>query len=188
MVDEHAAEVRFTPNQDVLLTGIAASARPVVSALLDAHGVRAVEALRPVERQALACPALPTCGLALAEAERVIDPLTTEIQEELDVLGLGEEPVSVRMTGCPNGCARPYAAEIGVVGRGRDRYALFLGGSGDGTALNAQVADQVRLTEVRSTLRPALAAWAKDRQPGQRLGDWVAEVGVDHVRELIAAA
>ena len=113
--------MRITPRQDILITGIDSSARAEVVATFRQHGVALAEDLTPVRRLAMACPALPTCGQALAEAERVAPEMLTGLERELASRGLADVDLHVRMTGCPNGCARPYTAEIGIVGRTQDR-------------------------------------------------------------------
>lgn len=173
-----ASEVRFTPRQDVLLVGIDPDAAPAVDRLLAGHGVAAVDELAAVERTALACPALPTCGLALAEAERVLDPLVVALHDVLAAEGLADEPLHVRVTGCPNGCSRPYSTEVGIVGRGRDHYSLFLGGSATGDRLGRRWADRVARAEVPQLLRPLLAAWRDDRRTDETFGDWCDRRGV----------
>ena len=186
--ERYAAEIRFTPNQDVLLTGIAPDDRDAVEALLTEHGVRAVQDLAPLERHALACPALPTCGLALTEAERAMPAFLEDVQARLDAVGLGSESVHLRVTGCPNGCARPYSTEIGFVGRGSNSYTIFLGGSADGTRLNAEFADRVPAEEVGRRLEPVLAAYGTERQNGETFGDWCHRQGVEHLAERFAPA
>ncbi|MPZ88427.1 MAG: NADPH-dependent assimilatory sulfite reductase hemoprotein subunit [Nitriliruptorales bacterium] len=182
VVERFRPGVRLTPRQDVLLTGIAEGDREAVDQELRAHGVAAVEALRPIERHALACPAMPTCGLALAEAERALPGVIADLKAVADSLGLGDEPLHVRLTGCPNGCARPYSTEIGIVGRGVDRYAVFLGGDADGTRLTSRYADQVDRARLGDVLRPVLAAFRDERRPGERFGDFCDRAGVDALR------
>lgn len=182
VVERFGAAVRLTPRQDVLLTGIAAADRSAVDRELGVHGVAAVEALPPLERHALACPALPTCGLALAEAERVLPAILADLQSVADSLGLGDQELHVRVTGCPNGCARPYSTEIGVVGRGVDRYAVFLGGEANGVRLASQYADQVERSRLGTVLRPVLEAFRDERLAGERFGDFCDRAGIDALR------
>jgi sulfite reductase (ferredoxin) len=120
----------------------------------------------------MACPALPTCGLALNEAERIRIPLIDEIEQALARHGLKHERISVRITGCPNGCARPYAGDIGLVGRTPDSYAIYLGGDFEGTRLNRLVFERVKLTEIAATLEPLFAHFAATRHPGEGFGDF----------------
>ncbi|MCK6451391.1 MAG: NADPH-dependent assimilatory sulfite reductase hemoprotein subunit [Alphaproteobacteria bacterium] len=174
----------LTPTQDVLLADLAADARDRIEAILTEHGVELPGSLSEVARWALACPALPTCGLALNEAERIRAPLIGEIEQALAAAGIGGERISVRITGCPNGCARPYAGEIGIVGRTAADYALFLGGDFEGTRLNRRVFDRVKLGEIASTLAPIFAAYAAERRPDERFGDWCHAQGDDRLRDL----
>ena len=124
----------------------------------------------------MACPALPTCGLALAESERLLPDLLTRIENLLAELGLQNEEIIVRITGCPNGCARPYMAEIAFVGKAPGRYQLWLGGNTSGTRLNRVWKDVVKDAEIERELRPVLARYAKERSAGERFGDWVERV------------
>ena len=174
--------VRFTPRQDVLLTGVAADQRQAVLDLLEQAGIDLVEDIAPVERVALACPALPTCGLALAEAERTLPDLLTGVRFELAQLGLGGEAVHIRMTGCPNGCARPYSTEVGIVGRGKDHYTVYLGGDAHGTRLNTEYVDRVPVAAVSTVLAPVLAAFEAERIPGETFGNYCDRVGVEQLR------
>jgi sulfite reductase (ferredoxin) len=168
-----------TPGQQLLIAGVAADARDAVDAILRAHGIGAPESLSPVRRHALACPAMPTCGLALAESERVIPELLDAIEAELATAGLSREPITMRMTGCPNGCARPYMAEIGIVGQSADRYQLYLGGDPASTRLATLWRSGVRLAEISPLLAPLFAAFAANRRPGEPFGAWCA-------REVVA--
>src|SRR5690606_7160825 len=111
------------------LVNIQPQDRAAIDALLAAHGIRPIEQLSAVRRGGLACPALPTCGLAITEAERAMPKVLDQLEDTLNELGIPDEPLAVRMTGCPNGCARPYIAEIAFVGRSLNKYAVFLGGN-----------------------------------------------------------
>lgn len=182
-VATYGVGVRFTPRQDVLLTDIAAADRDAVLALLARHGVSLLDDITPVERFALACPALPTCGLALAEAERILPDLLGSVRFEMALLGLGAEAVHVRMTGCPNGCARPYSTEVGIVGRGKDHYTIYLGGDADGTRLNTEYVDRVPAASVAAVLSPVLAAFGEERSGDERFGDYCNRIGVATLRE-----
>ncbi|HVM20184.1 MAG TPA: NADPH-dependent assimilatory sulfite reductase hemoprotein subunit [Egibacteraceae bacterium] len=181
-VETFGTGVRFTPRQDVLLTDVAHADRRPLEDLLRGHGVALLDDIAPVERHALACPALPTCGLALAEAERALPDVIGSLRFELAALGLGGEAVHVRMTGCPNGCARPYSTEVGIVGRGKDHYTLHLGGNAEGTRLNSVYVDRVPVAAVTAVLAPVLAAFEAERNDGERFGDWCDRVGVETLR------
>jgi sulfite reductase (ferredoxin) len=130
----------------------------------------------------MACPALPTCGLALAESERVLPSLIDQLEVTLADLGLSDETFSVRMTGCPNGCARPYVSDIGIVGRSLDQYTVFVGGQMDGTRLNQPFKDLVPLDELVATIQPLLVWFKADRIASESFGDFCHRVGVDALR------
>jgi sulfite reductase (NADPH) hemoprotein beta-component len=136
------------------------------------HGVRTANQASVLHAAAMACPALPTCGLALAESERVLPALVDRIEKLCAEIGLAGEEIIIRSTGCPNGCARPYTAEIGFVGKSPGRYQLWLGGNASGTRLNKVFKDVVKEADVETELRPILARYAKERDNGERFGDW----------------
>ncbi|GAA0608243.1 NADPH-dependent assimilatory sulfite reductase hemoprotein subunit [Craurococcus roseus] len=179
IVQRFGADPVFTPQQDVLLTNLPEEARPQVDAVLRAHGVTMAEDLTPLARWALACPALPTCGLALTEAERVRAPLVAQIEAAMARHGLGGERVSLRITGCPNGCARPYSGDIGLVGRVPGKYAIFLGGDFEGTRLSYKFLERVPEDDIGATLEPLFAAFAAQRRPGEGFGDFAHRLGPD---------
>jgi sulfite reductase (NADPH) hemoprotein beta-component len=169
-------EFRLTPAETLVLANIADADKPAIEQILSAHGVEGADQFSPVRRASMACVALPTCGLALAESERYLPDLLTRIESLLDEVGLKNEEITVRMTGCPNGCARPYAAEIGFVGKGPGRYQLWLGGNATGTRLNRVYRELVKDPEIIGELRPLLERFASEREAGERFGDWVARV------------
>ena len=166
------------PSQDIILSEIHPEHRDAITALLRAHKVRLAGNISPAERWALACPALPTCGLALTEAERVRDDIVAQIQQRLAYHGLAQERLSIRITGCPNGCARPYTGDIGIVGRMPGYYALFVGGDFEGTRLNTAVADKVALDAIGETLEPLLALFAAARFADEGFGDFCHRLGL----------
>jgi sulfite reductase (NADPH) hemoprotein beta-component len=137
-----------------------------------------------LRRNAMACVALPTCGLALAESERYLPDLLTALEDVLESNGLAQDEITIRMTGCPNGCARPYLAEIGLVGRGPGSYNLYLGGAFDGTRLNKLYARDLKHAGIIATLSPLLAAYARARAAGERFSDFLIRAG--HVRPTTA--
>jgi sulfite reductase (ferredoxin) len=130
----------------------------------------------------MACPAIPTCGLAVAESERVLPELITAIETMVDDAGLRDSPISVRMTGCPNGCARPYLGDVGLVGTTLGKYDVFLGGDPGGTRLNELYAPAVPLDSICATLRPLLSAFAAERRGDTAFGDWCHSYGVVELR------
>lgn len=172
----------MTPNQNLILADIPTTHRQEVERLLAAHGLdHPVSGLR---RNAMACVALPTCGLALAESERYLPDLVTRLEDELDRLGLREDDITIRMTGCPNGCARPYVSEIGLVGRTPGAYNLYLGGAHEGTRLNKLYRRDVNGDEIVASLTPLFKSYARERGVGETFGDFVIRTGI--VRETTA--
>jgi sulfite reductase (ferredoxin) len=188
VIAEFRPGIHLTAQQNILLTDIAEEQRALLDARLAEYGIVTDPNRLGLRRLALACPALPTCGLALAEAERVSHGVVSQIEEELRVLGLASEPVSIRMTGCPNGCARPYMGDIGIVGRSKDIYNIYLGGDQANTRLNALYASLVHFNDLAATVRPLLQIWRDDRQEGETFGDFAHRVGVEHLRARVAEA
>ena len=174
------------PSQDIILSEILPEDRSPIETILRAHGVSLAEDLNPARRWALACPALPTCGLALTEAERASDEIVGMIEERLACYGLERERLSIRITGCPNGCARPYTGDIGIVGRMPGYYALFVGGDFAGTRLNTLIADKVAFAEIGVTFDPLFARFAVDREPGEGFGDFCHRLGVPELQRVLA--
>jgi len=164
--------VRLTPNQNLVLTGIAAGARASIDAALAAAGLgeARISALRS---HAMACVALPTCGLAMAEAERYLPDLVTRMEELAARHGLDEVPITIRMSGCPNGCSRPYLAEIGLVGRAPGRYNLYLGAAFDGTRLNRLYLDNADEAGILAAIDELFGRFAAEREAGEHFGDYL---------------
>ncbi|MDE3082251.1 MAG: NADPH-dependent assimilatory sulfite reductase hemoprotein subunit [Acidobacteriota bacterium] len=179
---EIAATIRpglvITAQQDVVLTSVTHAQRPAVERILAEHGVLGVGDLGAVQRQALACPALPTCGQALAESERVLESVVERVQSLADSVGASRRPLQLRMTGCPNGCARPAVAEIGVVGRTKTTYDLFIGGGPRGDRLARIYREKVKLDDLDEALRPLMATWAAEAEDGEPFGDFVTRRGL----------
>jgi sulfite reductase (ferredoxin) len=185
LVDTYKLEVRLTPNQDLLLCNIGAAQRASVRADLVALGFETPEETAPLARHALACPALPLCGLAVTEAERILPDVLERLDVLLKRIGISRS-VLVRMTGCPNGCARPYMAEIGLVGSGVDQYQLWLGGTPNLSRLAEPYLERMPLEAMEATLEPLLQAWHS--AGGRRsLGDFVVKSGRSTVQEWLAA-
>jgi sulfite reductase (ferredoxin) len=166
--------LRITPNQNVYLRDVEPGQRRQVDAILAENGIAPAESARGLRRLAMACPALPTCGLAIAEAERALPGVLDSLQAVFDDVGLADSSPTVRMTGCPNGCARPYVAEIGLVGDAVDRYQVWLGGDLSGTRLATAVADRVHKNDLPELLRPLLERYRDERTEGEGLGDFIA--------------
>jgi sulfite reductase (ferredoxin) len=166
----------ITPQQDVIVSQIAPENRDAVREVLARHGVRALDELGAAERSALACPALPTCGQALAESERRLPALVKDLQDALARTGIARRPLQLRMTGCPNGCARPAVAEVGVVGRTKTTYDLYLGGGARGDRLASLHREKLTLEEVPAVLEPLLARWRDEGHAHEAFGDFYQRV------------
>ncbi len=165
----------MTANQNLIIADIPPAMRPVVETLLAEHGLNGAGS--GLRRNAMACVALPTCGLALAESERYLPDLLTRLEAELDRFDLSQEPITIRMTGCPNGCARPYVSEIGLVGRTPGVYNLYLGGAHEGVRLNKLYRRDVDGDAIVAALSPLFQAYVQDRKRGERFGDFVIRAG-----------
>jgi sulfite reductase (NADPH) hemoprotein beta-component len=175
IAENHDGEFRLTTNQNIIIADVAPEKRAAIEALAADHGLMAhASALR---RNAMACVALPTCGLALAESERYLPNLVTALEERLAAYGLGEDEIVIRMTGCPNGCSRPYLAEIGLVGKGPGRYNLYLGAGFDGSRLGKLYAEDLDHQEIIAKLDPLFAVYAAQRKAQERFGDFVLRAG-----------
>lgn len=164
--------IRLTPMQSVLLTDLDEAGVGAVREILRAHGVSAVEELSHVKRWSMACPALPTCGLALADAERQLPDVLDELERDFKALGIDDVALTIRMTGCPNGCARPYNADIGLVGRKPGVYHVFVGGGLGGDRLADLFAADVAVAEIGATLRPLLERFKRERGAGESVSDF----------------
>jgi sulfite reductase (NADPH) hemoprotein beta-component len=176
IVEQFRTEVRLTPSQNVLLTNVEAGSQEAITRILAEHNIPVENQATIIRRASMACPALPTCGLALAESERMLPDLLTRIEGLLGELGLQNQEIIVRSTGCPNGCARPYMAEIGFVGKAPNKYQIYLGGNESSTRLNKLFKENVQNAAIVDELRPVLTRYAKERQDGERFGDWCERV------------
>lgn len=168
----HKGDFRLTANQNLIVSGISDRDRPAVEKLLDDYGIQRLQSISPLKQQALACVAFPSCGLAMAEAERYLPDFTGRVEALLDTHGLGEEPISLRITGCPNGCARPYLAEIALVGKAPGRYNLFLGGDALGHRLNRLARENIDETQILETLDGLFSEFAASRRQNESFGDF----------------
>ena len=176
IVQTHRPEVRLTPTQNLLLCGVAMEDKDEINSILSEHGlaVEEVEQGSLLERGAMACPALPTCGLSLAESERYLPEFLGVVENLLEEAGLAEEQIIVRMTGCPNGCARPYMAELGIVGKSPGKYAIYLGGNMNSTRLARLFNQNVPVNEMAATLGPIVSRYKNERATGEGFGDFCA--------------
>lgn len=173
----HRGAFRLTPNQNLIIAGVRAEDRPVIEALLAEHWPDGHE-ISPLRRNAIACVALPTCGLAMAESERYLPSLLDKIEAILARHGLSAEPITIRMSGCPNGCSRPYIAEIGLTGRAPGKYNLYLGGGFHGERLNCMVRENVGEAVILELLDEVLGRYGREREPGERFGDFIIRAGI----------
>ena len=182
IVDELRPQVRLTAQQNVILAGIDPADHPRVDELMAEHGILQVEAIPQAIRNSMACPAIPTCGLAVAEAERALPGLIRKLATLLDAVGLADERISFRMSGCPNGCSRPYLGDVGFIGTTLGKYDVMLGGDFDGTRLNRVFAPNVPIAEIPDLLRPLFVTYRSERRPGEGFGTWTDRVGFDALR------
>ena len=172
IVEKYRPEVRLTPSQNLLLVNVPDTDKEGINKMLAEHGIPVEDQGSAVRLASIACPALPTCGLALAESERVLPSVITRFEKLFEEVGLGNEEIVVRMTGCPNGCARPYMAEIGFVGRAPNKYQLYLGGNVSSTRLTKLYKENVKGEEFEAVLKPILIRYVQERARGERFGDW----------------
>src|SRR5207249_6586019 len=182
VITQFRPNVRLTGQQNILLIDLDEAQRKPLEDLLSEYGISTDPAAAGAYRFAMACPALPTCGLALAEAERALPTVVQQIEADLHALGLANVPLSVRMTGCPNGCARPFMGDIGIVGRTKDVYNLYIGGDWANTRLNTLYAPSVRLNDLASTIHPLLVLWRDRRMPEETFGDFCHRLGIEQLR------
>jgi sulfite reductase (ferredoxin) len=183
VVDELQPQIVLTPQQNVIIAGLRTADRDVLLDTFARNGVTPSEEVPTAVRNSMACPAWPTCGLAVAESERAMPSLVRQLNVLQESAGLREQPISFRMTGCPNGCARPYLGDVGFVGTTLGKYDVFLGGDFEGTRLNELYAHNVPLAQIPALLRGPLEEYARTRQPGEGFGDWCARHGVGELSE-----
>jgi len=176
VIEEFQPGIRFTVQQNMLLCGIAEARKADFEASLQRNGIVPGDQLPPVLRHSMSCPALPTCGQAITESERTLPSIAEQVQSLFNAVDLDELPVRLRTTGCPNGCARPYTAEIGVVGESVNLYTLYLGGSETGERLARPWRKLVPVAEIAATLQPLVTRFANERTPGEPFGDWFVRV------------
>jgi sulfite reductase (ferredoxin) len=182
--DGTVTHLRVTPRQDLLLSGIAPNRVAEVEQRLRDHGVQLAGDVTALRRLAIACPALPTCGQALGEAERVLPSLVDELEKAMSDGGLQDVPIRVNMTGCPNGCARPYTAEIGIVGRTKKTYDVYVGGSASGDRLATMIRADVPLDQVAAVVAPLFERYARST-PGATFGDWADGIGAPTIETWV---
>ncbi len=184
IAENYGPEVRFTANHNVLLTNIKEEDKDAIELLLNSYGVEWGEDYPNLLKYAMACPAMPTCGLAITESERIFPKVIRDLEYVVEELGLQNEKLSVRMTGCPNGCARPYVADIGFVGQSLNKYSIFIGGDPSGTRLNTLYKELVPLEELVSEIRPLLEEYKKARFESETFGNYWQRVGIKQFDEV----
>lgn len=168
----HDGDFRLTANQNLIIANVSPANRPAIEKLLAEYGIKDSHLKSALRLNSMACVALPTCGLSLAEAERYLPTLITELEESLEENGLRHDAITIRMTGCPNGCARPFIAEIGFVGRGPAAYNVYLGGGFAGQRLSKLYRENLPADKIKPLLAPIFARYAKERNEGERFGDF----------------
>jgi len=177
----HKGTFRLTPNQNLIVAGVEEEEKASIDSILHAHGL-SEEGVSTLRKNAIACVALPTCGLAMAESERYLPDLLTKIEEIVARHGLGDEAITIRTSGCPNGCSRPYIAEIALTGRAPGKYNLYLGGGFHGQRLNRMIRENVGEPAILEVLDDALGRFAREHEPGERFGDFC--IRAEIVREV----
>lgn len=174
----HRGEFRLTPNQNLVIANVAQTERAQIESLVTTHGLDGHRHATPLRLNALACVALPTCALAMAEAERYLPELLRKIEELLERHGLRDTPIGLRISGCPNGCSRPYLGEIALVGKAPGRYNLMLGADTRGQRLNTLYRENIDEAQILHELEPLLASYARERFSGEAFGDFLLRTGV----------
>jgi sulfite reductase (NADPH) hemoprotein beta-component len=174
----HKGDMRLTCNQNLILAGIPAEEKPLIEELLSRYNIDKGLQSSALRLNSMACVALPTCGLALAESERYLPDLVTELENVLEQAGLRDDAITIRMTGCPNGCARPYLGEIGLVGKAPGKYNLYLGAGFDGARLNRLYMASVPAEKIADVLQPIIRRYAKEREDGEHFGDFCIRAGI----------
>lgn len=188
VVLEYGMDLRLTADQNLLLCDIETGEKARIEQILRVHGVPFMEDQSAMANHFLACVALPTCGKALAEAERVQHPLVEAIDAAMERQGVKGEKIAIRIAGCPNGCSRPYIGDIGIVGRMPDHYALYIGGDFEGTRLNEKIFDKVPYDALAEVLEPLLALWKKQREADEGFGDFCARSGLMQMKQAAVDA
>jgi sulfite reductase (NADPH) hemoprotein beta-component len=174
----HTGDFRLTPNQNLVIANVSSQKKKKISELMEKYGLTDGQHHSALRRNSMACVALPTCGLAFAESERYLPELIDKIEEIVDENGLRDEEITIRMTGCPNGCARPALAEIALIGKAVGRYNLYLGAAFDGSRLNKMYRENIGEAEILNELRTLLGRYAKEREAGEHFGDFVIRAGI----------
>lgn len=189
IISKYRMNTRLTALQGVILCDINPADRADIDAMMKAYGIAAAEDLTLLRRYSIACPAWPTCGLAVTESERALPGILDQMEARLKELGLLDDRISVHMTGCPNGCARPYTPDIGLVGKAAgEKYTLYLGGNAEGTRLAFIYKDMVAKDDLVPTLVPILTLYKAERQEGESFGDFCHRMGKESLEALVGEA
>tara|TARA_B110000503_G_scaffold59558_1_gene94913 strand:- start:526 stop:2238 length:1713 start_codon:yes stop_codon:yes gene_type:complete len=183
IADIHQGEFRITGNQNLIISNITAETKQHIQSLISQHGISFGSVETPVRLNSVACVAFPTCSLAMAEAERYLPDLISKIEVILDQYNLLDQPINIRMTGCPNGCARPFLGEIGFVGKAPGKYNLYLGASFKGDRLNKLYKENINEQQILDELNPLFKDYADQRSKGEFFGDFVIRKG--YIRPVV---
>jgi sulfite reductase (NADPH) hemoprotein beta-component len=173
----HKGEFRLSANQNLIISNVATEDKDTIDSMVEQYGLDAYKTASGMRRSQIACVALPTCGLALAESERYLPNLVSELEVILEKAGLRNDEIVIRSTGCPNGCGRPYLGEIGLVGKVPGKYNLYLGAGFDGERLNKLYRTSITHEQIVEELKPILISYAKEREEGERFGDFTIRKG-----------
>jgi sulfite reductase (ferredoxin) len=187
IAEKFDAEFRITGQHNILVCNLKEADLESLLAILKTHNIKTKDEISRARRYAMACPAMPTCGLALAESERVLPGIIDQLERELKTLGLDTEDVSIRMTGCPNGCARPFTAELSFVGKSLAAYNVYVGGSFEGLHLTELYQELVKEKDLIPTVMPLFKLWKEQREAREAFGDFCRRVGVENLKTQAAA-
>lgn len=186
VLSKFGMDTRLTALQSVILCDIDPANKDEINTILADHGIKGAEDLSLLRRYSIACPAFPTCGLSITESERALPGIIDDLDAEIAKLGLESQKIAIHMTGCPNGCARPYTPDIGLVGKAVGKYTLFLGGNTEGTQLCFIYEDSLPHEDLVPTLVPLLTVYKAERQDGESFGNYCARVGKDALVAKVA--
>lgn len=178
IAETHTGDFRLSPNQNLIIANVTSEKKEEIQNLIDQYGLTDGKNYTGLRRNSMACVAFPTCGLAMAESERYLPSLISKIEDLLDEAGVNDEEITIRMTGCPNGCARPALAEIAFIGKAPGKYNMYLGGGFKGERLNKLYKENIGEQEILESLRPILMDYGKERLEGEHFGDFVIRSGV----------
>lgn len=186
VIEEYKLETIITPNQNIILTDIEPKWKDAIEKTLNEGKIAPIEDVHMIDRLSMACPALPLCGLAIGEAERAIPDVNNRMKKLMEKMDVSDIPMVIRMTGCPNGCARPYMAELGLVGDGPNSYQVWLGGDAHQTRLAETFAERMKIGDLETTLEPILFYYKQSRDHGEGFGDFCARMGIENLKKYAA--